>query len=103
MTDHQNPTTIQEYQGQYRQGGNAPLPQPSPIQAIVGETTPPPSLPQMAINKANTDFIHRATPHLQMASPLQWTITEKQHAQEDPIDDQIKCLPSQVLLTPHPL
>src|SRR5258707_15755295 len=98
MTDHQNPATIQEYRGHYRQGGNTPLPSPSPIQAIMGKTTPPPSLPQMTINEANMDFICRATPHLQMASPLQWRIAEEQQAKEDPINDEIEGLDAEVLL-----
>src|SRR5258707_15601681 len=98
MTDCQNPATIREYRGHYRQGGNTPLPQPSPIQVIMGKTTPPPSLPQMTINKANMDFIHRATPHLQTASPLQWRIAEEQQAKEDPIDDEIEGLDAEVLL-----
>src|SRR5260221_13838707 len=63
----------------------------------MGKTTPP-SLPQMAINKANTDFIHRATPHLQTVSPLQQRITEEQQAKEDPINDEIKGLDAEVLL-----
>src|SRR5258708_5197843 len=98
MTDCQNPATIREYRGHYRQGGNTPLPRPSPIQVIVGETTPPPSLPQMTINKANTDFIHRAMPHPQMASPLQRRIAEEQQAKEDLIDDEIEGLDTEVLL-----
>src|SRR5260370_11425878 len=64
----------------------------------MGKTTPPPSLPQMTINEANTDFIHRATPHPQMASPLQQRITEEQQAKEDPIDDEIEGLDAEVLL-----
>src|SRR5258708_5204562 len=98
MTDCQNPATIREYRGRYRQGGNAPLPRPSPIQVIMGETTPPPPLPQMTINEANTDFIRRATPHPQMASPLQQRIAEEQQAKEDPIDDEIEGLDAEVLL-----
>src|SRR5260370_30766741 len=64
----------------------------------MGKTTPPPSLPQMTINEANTDFIHRATPHPQMASPLQWRIAEEQQAKEDPINDEIEGLDAEVLL-----
>src|SRR5260370_16418000 len=64
----------------------------------MGKTTPPPSLPQMTINEANTDFIHRATPHPQMASPLQRRIAEEQQAKEDPIDDEIEGLDAEVLL-----
>src|SRR5258708_15869514 len=64
----------------------------------MGETTAPPSLAQMAINEANTDFIHRATPHLQMVSPLQQRITEEQQAKEDPVDDEIEGLDAEVLL-----
>src|SRR5258707_1155059 len=64
----------------------------------MGETTPPPSLPQMTINEANMDFICRATPHLQMASPLQWRIAEEQQAKEDPINDEIEGLDAEVLL-----
>src|SRR5258708_32715870 len=64
----------------------------------MGETTPPPSLPQMAINEANMDFICRATPHLQMVSPLQWRIAEEQQAKEDLINDEIKGLDAEVLL-----
>ncbi len=44
------------------------------------------------------DFIHRATPHPQMASPLQWRITEEQQAKEDLINDEIKGLDAEVLL-----
>src|SRR5258708_8833455 len=57
----------------------------------------------MTINEANMDFIHRATPHLQMASPLQWRITEEQQAKEDPIDDEIKGLDTEVLLNANTL
>src|SRR5258707_13165301 len=64
----------------------------------MGKTTPPPSLPQMTINKANMDFIHRAMPHLQTTSPLQRRIAEEQQAKEDPIDDEIKGLDTEVLL-----
>ena len=49
------------------------------------------------------DFIHRATPHLQMASPLQWRITEEQQAKEDPINDEIKGLDAEVLLNANTL
>src|SRR5260221_5684340 len=52
----------------------------------------------MTINEANTDFICRATPHPQMASPLQWRIAEEQQAKEDPIDDESKGLDAEVLL-----
>src|SRR5258708_29445220 len=52
----------------------------------------------MTINKANTDFICRATPHLQMVSPLQWRIAEEQQAKEDLIDDKIEGLDAEVLL-----
>src|SRR6266436_6910082 len=52
----------------------------------------------MAINKANMDFIHRATPHPQMASPLQWRIAEEQQAKEDLINDEIEGLDAEVLL-----
>src|SRR5258708_5536241 len=68
----------------------------------MGETTPP-SLPQMTINKANTDFICRTTPHLQMASPLQRRIAEEQQAKEDPINDEIKGLDAEVLLNANTL
>ncbi len=44
------------------------------------------------------DFIHRATPHPQMASPLQQRIAEEQQAKEDPIDDEIEGLDTEVLL-----
>src|SRR5258708_14193590 len=64
----------------------------------MGETTPPPSLPQTAINEANMDFIHRATPHPQMVSPLQQRIAEEQQAKEDLIDDKIEGLDAEVLL-----
>src|SRR5258705_2694827 len=64
----------------------------------MGKTTPPPSLPQMTINEANMDFICRATPHPQTASPLQWRITEEQQAKEDPADDEIEGLDAEVLL-----
>ena len=57
----------------------------------------------MAINEANTDFIHRATPHPQMASPLQWRIAEEQQAKEDPINDEIKGLDAEVLLNANTL
>src|SRR6266436_3588299 len=69
----------------------------------MGETTPPPSLPQMTINKANMDFIRRAMPHPQMASPLQWRIAEEQQAKEDLIDDEIKGLDAEVLLNANTL
>ncbi len=57
----------------------------------------------MTINEANTDFICRATPHPQMASPLQWRIAEEQQAKEDPIDDEIKGLDAEVLLNANTL
>ncbi len=57
----------------------------------------------MAINKANTDFIHRTTPHPQTASPLQWRIAEEQQAKEDPIDDEIEGLDTEVLLNANTL
>ena len=69
----------------------------------MGKTTPPPSLPQMTINEANMDFIHRATPHPQMASPLQRRIAEEQQAKEDPIDDEIEGLDAEVLLNANTL
>src|SRR5258708_30926759 len=69
----------------------------------MGETTPPPSLPQMTINEANTDFIRRAMPHPQTASPLQQRIAEEQQAKEDLIDDEIKGLDAEVLLNANPL
>src|SRR5258708_31727660 len=52
----------------------------------------------MTINEANTDFICRATPHPQTASPLQWRITEEQQAKEDLIHDEIEGLDAEVLL-----
>src|SRR6266436_6773362 len=52
----------------------------------------------MTINEANMDFIHRATPHPQTASPLQWRITEEQQAKEDLINDEIEGLDTEVLL-----
>src|SRR5258708_37304174 len=64
----------------------------------MGKTTPPPSLPQMTINEANMDFICRAMPCPQTASPRQWRITEEQQAKEDPINDEIKGLDAEVLL-----
>src|SRR5258707_8119808 len=45
-----------------------------------------------------TDFICRATPHPQMASPLQQRIAEEQQAKEDLINDEIKGLDAEVLL-----
>src|SRR6266436_1980285 len=69
----------------------------------MGETTPPPSLPQMTINKANMDFIRRAMPHPQTASPLQWRIAEEQQAKEDLIDDEIEGLDAEVLLNANTL
>src|SRR5258707_9858303 len=45
-----------------------------------------------------TDFICRATPHLQMVSPLQRRIAEEQQAKEDLINDEIKGLDAEVLL-----
>src|SRR5258707_14473893 len=57
----------------------------------------------MAINEANMDFIHRATPHPQMVSPLQWRITEEQQAKEVPIDDEIEGLDAEVLLNANTL
>src|SRR5258708_17423179 len=69
----------------------------------MGETTPPPSLPQMTINEANTDFIHRATPHPQTVSPLQWRIAEEQQAKEDLINDEIEGLDAEVLLNANTL
>src|SRR5260370_38763778 len=64
----------------------------------MGKTTPPTSQPQTTINEANTDFIRRATPDPQMASPLQVRIAEEQQAKEDPIDDEIEGLDAEVLL-----
>src|SRR5258707_5131681 len=52
----------------------------------------------MTINKANMDFIRRAMPHPQMASPLQRRIAEEQQAKEDLIDDEIEGLDTEVLL-----
>src|SRR5258707_7492726 len=52
----------------------------------------------MTINKANMDFIRRAMPHLQMASPLQRRIAEEQQAKEDLINDEIEGLDTEVLL-----
>ncbi len=49
------------------------------------------------------DFIHRATPHPQMVSPLQWRITEEQQAKEVPIDDEIEGLDAEVLLNANTL
>src|SRR5260370_24388301 len=69
----------------------------------MGKTAPPPSLPQMTINEANTDFICRATPHPQTASPLQWRITEEQQAKEDLINDKIEGLDTEVLLNANTL
>src|SRR5258708_29158057 len=57
----------------------------------------------MTINEANTDFICRATLHLQTASPLQWRITEEQQAKEDLIDDEIEGLDAEVLLNANTL
>src|SRR5258708_6740337 len=58
----------------------------------------PPTLTQMAINVANTDFIQRVTPHPQVASPLQQLITGDQQAKGDPGDDEIEGLNTKVLL-----
>src|SRR5258707_400017 len=84
-------------------GGTAPLQRPSPIQTGTGETAGPSSLMQQAINMANADFIRRATPHLQMASPLQRRIVEELQAKEDPMEDEIKGLDAEVLLNTDPL
>src|SRR5258707_7818474 len=58
---------------------------------------------QQAINMANADFIQRATPHLQMVSPLQQWIIEEQQAKEDPMEDEIEGLDTKVLLNANPL
>src|SRR5258708_30792668 len=52
---------------------------------------------------ANADFIQRATPHLQMVSPLQQWIIEEQQAKEDPMEDEIEGLDAEVLLNADPL
>src|SRR5258708_32761832 len=52
---------------------------------------------------ANADFIQRATPHLQMVSPLQQWIIEEQQAKEDPMEDEIEGLDTKVLLNANPL
>src|SRR5258708_2029178 len=58
---------------------------------------------QQAINMANTDFVWRAMPHLQMASPLQQQIVEEPQAKEDPMEDEIEGLDAKVLLNANPL
>src|SRR5258708_13450759 len=58
---------------------------------------------QQAINMANADFIQRAMPHLQMASPLQRRIGEEPQAKEDPMEDEIEGLDTEVLLNTNPL
>src|SRR5258707_15270798 len=58
---------------------------------------------QQTINTANADFIQRATPHPQMASPLQRRIVEELQAKEDPMEDEIKGLDAEVLLNTDPL
>src|SRR5258707_14877250 len=58
---------------------------------------------QQAINMANADFIQRATPHLQMVSPLQQWIIEEQQAKEDPMEDEIEGLDTKVPLNANPL
>src|SRR5260221_7474513 len=52
---------------------------------------------------ANTDFVWRAMPHLQMASPLQQRIVEEPQAKEDPMEDEIEGLDAEVLLNADPL
>src|SRR5258708_37382391 len=52
---------------------------------------------------ANADFVWRATPHLQTASPLQQQIVEEPQAKEDPMEDEIKGLDAEVLLNTDPL
>src|SRR6266436_9612407 len=58
---------------------------------------------QQAINMANADFIWRATPHLQTVSPLQKQIIEEPQAKEDPMEDEIEGLDTEVLLNADPL
>src|SRR6266436_7944959 len=103
MADRQESSNIRDYQGKYRLGGTTPLQRPSPIQTGAGETAGPSSLMQQAINTANADFIWRATPHPQMASPLQRRIIEEPQAKEDPTEDEIEGLDAEVLLNANPL
>src|SRR5258708_29004674 len=98
MADCQTLSNIRDYQGRYQLTGNTVLPRPSPIQTGVGETAEPSTLTQMAINMANTDFVRRATPHPQVASPLQQLIAEDQQAKGDPGDDEIEGLDAKGLL-----
>src|SRR6266436_7405887 len=58
---------------------------------------------QQAINMANADFIWRATPHLQTVSPLQRQIIEEPQAKEDPMEEEIEGLDTEVLLNADPL
>src|SRR6266436_6880918 len=103
MADCQESSNIQDYRGKYRLGGTTPLQQPSPIQTGTGETAGPSSLMQQAINMANADFVQRATPHPQTASPLQKQIIEELQAKEDPMEDEIEGLDAEVLLNADPL
>src|SRR5258707_11076472 len=103
MADRQTLSNIRDYQGQYWLTGNTVLPRPSPIQTGAGKMAEPSTLAQTAINVANMDFIQRVTPHPQAVSPLQQLIMEDQQTKEDPGNDEIKGLDSEVLLNTNAL
>ena len=49
------------------------------------------------------DFAHRATPHPQTMSPLQQWVAEELQAKEDPINDEVEGLETEVLLNTNVL